>query len=88
LGLFETGFGINLPRYSNPAYDSLLQAASVQIDPAQRRASLQQAERLLLADQPVLPLYFYVNKHLISPKVHGWQDNIMNVSYSKDLWVD
>ena len=50
-----------------------------------RRELLEEAERLMLADHPVLPLYFYVNKHLVKPWVHGWTDNVMNVVYSKDL---
>ena len=39
----------------------------------------------MLADAPVVPLYFYVNKHLVAPRVRGWYDNVMNVVYSKDL---
>ena len=39
--------------------------------PAKRRALLEQAERLMLADHPLLPLYFYVNKHLVKPEVRG-----------------
>jgi oligopeptide transport system substrate-binding protein len=39
----------------------------------------------MLADHPVLPLYFYVNKHLVKPYVTGWSDNVMNAQYSKDL---
>ena len=31
-----------------------------------------------------MPLYFYVNKHLVSPRVTGWYDNVLNVVYSKD----
>ena len=33
----------------------------------------------------MLPLYFYVNKHLVKPWVRGWTDNVMNIVYSKDL---
>jgi oligopeptide transport system substrate-binding protein len=88
LQLLETGFGINLPRYSNPRYDALLKAASLQLDLEARGALLAQAEAMMLADQPLVPLYFYVNKHLVKPRVHGWHDNIMNVCYSKDLWLD
>ena len=44
-----------------------------------------QAERRMLADHPLMPLYFYVNKHLVKPQVQGWYDNVMNVVYSKDL---
>ena len=43
------------------------------------------AERQLLADVPLIPLYFYVSKHLVAPRVHGWYDTVMNVTYSKDL---
>jgi oligopeptide transport system substrate-binding protein len=87
LQYLKTGFGINLPRYSSPAYDALLDEASRQPDAAQRRLLLEQAERTMLADHPLIPLYFYVNKHLVSPKIKGWYDNVMNVVYSQDLEI-
>jgi oligopeptide transport system substrate-binding protein len=87
LQLLQTGFGINLTGYSNPRYDALLAEATVEPDRAKRRALLEEAERVMLADTPVLPLYFYVNKHLVKPHVQGWTDNVMNVQYSKDLRV-
>jgi oligopeptide transport system substrate-binding protein len=81
----ESDFGVNLPHYSNPRYDALLRRAQIQPDPLQRSALLEEAERVMLADHPLLPLYFYVNKHLVKPQVAGWYDNVMNVVYSKDL---
>ena len=81
----KSDFGINLPRYKNPKYDELLAAAAAEVDVAARRRILEQAERLMLADHPLMPLYFYVNKHLVKPNVTGWYDNVMNVVYSKDL---
>jgi oligopeptide transport system substrate-binding protein len=78
-------FGINLPRYRSASYDAALAEAAAALDPAVRRAALERAERTLLADAPVVPLYFYVNKHLVAPRVRGWYDNVMNVLYSKDL---
>ena len=39
----------------------------------------------MLKDHPLLPIYFYVNKHLVKPEVQGWYDNVMNVVYSRDL---
>ena len=83
--LLQSDFGINLSGYSNPRYDALLEAAVREVDLAKRRAALEEAERVMLADHPVLPLYFYVNKHLIKPWVQGWSDNVMNVAYSKDI---
>ena len=78
-------FGINLPRYRSAAYDDWLARAAATADPDVRRAALEAAERQLLADAPLAPLYFYVNKHLVAPRVRGWYDNVMNVVYSKDL---
>jgi oligopeptide transport system substrate-binding protein len=78
-------FGINLPRYKNATYDAALARAAQASDPDARRTALEAAERQLLADAPLVPLYFYVNKHLVAPRLRGWYDNVMNVVYSKDL---
>jgi oligopeptide transport system substrate-binding protein len=78
-------FGINLPHYQSAEYDRLLVAAGAEADATKRRELLQQAESVMLKDHPLLPLYFYVNKHLVKPEVQGWYDNVMNVTYSRDL---
>jgi oligopeptide transport system substrate-binding protein len=85
LQYLKSDFGINLPHYKSAPYDALLAQASRQTDLARRRELLEQAERTMLADQPLIPLYFYVNKHLVKPEVQGWYDNVMNVMYSQDL---
>ena len=82
---FKSTFGINLPHYRSAEYDSLITSAAADVDPAKRRDLLQNAERVMLRDHPVIPLYFYVNKHLVKPEVQGWYDNVMDVVYSKDL---
>ena len=85
LQMLQTGFGINTPHYSNSKYDALLSEAAEQVDILQRRSLLEHAEATMLADQPLIPLYFYVAKHLVNQRVHGWQDNPMNVVYAKGL---
>ena len=84
LQVLKGGFGINLPRYQNDSYDEALRAAS-RVSGAERAQLLASAERRLLDDVPLIPLYFYVSKHLVTPRVVGWYDNVMNVTYSKDL---
>ena len=81
----KSDFGLNLPHYRSAAYDALLARAAAEADPARRRTLLEEAERTMLADHPLIPLYFYVNKHLVKPRVLGWYDNVMNVTYSRDL---
>ena len=83
--MLQSGFGINLPHYSNPAYDDLLQRAANEGDTERRRTLLQNAEALMLADQPLLPLFFYVSEHLVAANVRGWRNNAMNIVYSKNL---
>ena len=86
LQILQSGFGINLPRYSNPEYDALLRRADAEPDPSRRARLLARAEHVMLRDQPVVPLFFYVAKHLVNPKVRGWHDAITDVVYDKDLY--
>jgi oligopeptide transport system substrate-binding protein len=62
-----------------------MQHAAQQVDPDRRRLYLEEAERVLLADHPVIPLYFYVSKHLVSRDVIGWGDNVLDYHYSQHL---
>jgi oligopeptide transport system substrate-binding protein len=80
-----SGYGVNMPHYSSARYDALVKSATQQQNPHERAALLEEAERVMLADHPILPLYFYVDKHLVKPEVHGWYDNVMDVTYSRDL---
>ena len=42
---------------------------------------------MLLEDLPIIPIYFYVSKHLVKPWVGGWEPNIMDHHYTKDLHI-
>jgi len=77
--------GQNFSRFSNPDYDALMAKASLTADVAARARLLEQAETILLREVPVLPLYFYVSKSLVSPKVSGWVDNPFDVHNVRDL---
>ena len=81
----KSDFGENLPHYSSAEYDALVTRAAAETDAGRREALLEEAERVALRDHPLVPLYFYVNKHLVKPEVLGWYDNVMNVVYSRDL---
>ncbi len=85
LQVLQSGARLNLPRYANAEYDDLLARAAGEADAGRRRTLLENAERVMIADQPLIPLYFYVAKRLVSARVQGWRDNAMNVVYSKQL---
>jgi len=85
LSIMQSGASTNTPGYANSEYDSLMQRAADQPDLDRRRLFLEEAERVLLADHAVIPLYFYVSKHLVSPAVSGWGDNVLDYHYSQHL---
>jgi oligopeptide transport system substrate-binding protein len=85
LSVLQAGNAANMPRYANDEYESLMQRAADQVNPDRRRLFLEEAERVMLADHPVIPLYFYVSKHLIKPEVRGWGDNVLDYHYSQHL---
>jgi oligopeptide transport system substrate-binding protein len=79
---------LNASRFSNADYDRLMDEASVTSDQGKRARLLEQAEQVLLREMPVLPLYYRVLKNLVSTRVKGWEDNLFNVTYVKNLSLE
>ncbi|GMR14667.1 MAG: ABC transporter substrate-binding protein [Gammaproteobacteria bacterium] len=87
LELFRTGHGRNDYGYSNELYDSLLEEIAAERIPARRRRLMFEAERILLAELPFIPVYTYVTKRLVSPRLRGWESNVMDHHYSKYMFL-
>jgi oligopeptide transport system substrate-binding protein len=85
--ILRSGVGQNDSGYSNPEYDRLLDEAQAELDLGRRAALLEEAERIMLADMPIIPLYYYVSTHMIKPWVQGRQHNIMDHDWHKDFYV-
>ncbi len=85
LKILESDNPANTPGYRSEDFDSLMQRAAGQTDLGSRRLFLEEAERVMLADHPTIPIYFYVSKHLVSPELEGWGDNVLDYHYSQHL---
>ncbi len=87
LDLFRSDSALNASAFRDSGYDQLLNKA-LHAEPLQSAILLRQAESLLLEQHPVIPLYHYVSRHLVSTRVCGWVDNLLDRHPSRLLWLD
>lgn len=71
LDLFQTGVSYNRGRYSNPEYDKYVQAAATSDanDPEKRWDDMVNAEKVIMGDMGVIPLFQKAEAHLRAEKV-------------------
>jgi len=69
--LFHSRSGLNHMRYSNPQVDRLLEQARVETDTARRMQLYMDAEEIIIADAPWVPLWNSVDYVLTKPYVKG-----------------
>ena len=79
LDMYTTDSGNNDTGWSNNRYDELITQAGKISDQENRYARLQEAEAILMAELPIMPIYTYVSKSLVSPDVRGWYPNILDI---------
>jgi ABC-type oligopeptide transport system substrate-binding subunit len=58
-------------------------AAAVNPDPQARADQLEEAERVFLADLPIIPIYHYRNTTMVSTKVQGVVENVLGFHLSR-----
>lgn len=86
-GMFDSETGASDTGWRNVEYDELLQASMQARNPRRRLALLAEAERLLLEEQPIIPLYFDVRRRLVKPEVRGWAPNPMDLHPSRHFYL-
>ena len=66
---------VNFCHWRSAEFDRVLLAARRQADPAARSAGFTAAERVLLRETPVTPIWIGSSNRLISSRVTGWVDH-------------
>ncbi len=87
LELFHSEHGRNDAGYDSERYDRLLERIASERIPASRRNLMAEAERMILAEQVILPVYNYVTKRLIDPRLKGWEENVMDQHLTRHMFL-
>jgi len=88
LECMESGNGNNNTGWKNAEYDDLLNKARRAPTNEERYALYQQAEEILNAEMPILPIYQYVRKMLVRPEVQGWEHNLLDHRFYQGMSLE
>lgn len=69
----------NYTRYSNPAFDAAFEKAITETNDSLRYKLYQQADKIMMDDAPVVPLWYDKVVHLVQPNVKGFKPNALNL---------
>jgi ABC-type oligopeptide transport system substrate-binding subunit len=75
----------NDPGYQNKKFDELLARAGATEDTGQRAEILGEAEKMMIEDYPIIPIYHFATKSLVNPNLKGWAYNVRDVHPSRFL---
>jgi oligopeptide transport system substrate-binding protein len=87
LKMWVTDGGNNNTGWSNAEYDKLIYEAQY-ADKDKRLEIYHHAERILMDELPIIPLYYYVSMGMTAPYVKGVFDNMQNLHPLKEVSID
>jgi oligopeptide transport system substrate-binding protein len=85
--LFTTHSGNNNTGWSNAEYDKLVKDAGAEADPKKRFEILRRAEKILVDELPLIPLYFYVSQDCWKDGIQGVWPNIQDIHPWKEVAI-
>ncbi len=81
--------GNNRTGWCNEEFDRLIAEEAPKAKTHQERLDLfTRAEKILIDEMPVMPIYIYTSKHLIHPAIRNFSKNILNQPSFKDMYLE
>ena len=88
LSLLTSTHSGNISRFKDPAYDKVINQATLETTEKARNADYNEAEKIIAAQAPIAPIYQYTNGRLIKPWLKGYPiDNPEDVAYSRTMYI-
>lgn len=85
LNLLRSDVDYNYGRWNNAEFDALMEMAKVESDLSKRARLLYRGEQLAIDDSAALPIYYYVSRNIVSPKIKGFEDNVRDIHRTRWL---
>jgi len=77
----------NMTFYSNPEVDKLLEEARKETDDEKRYELYRKAEKMILEDAPIVPIYFYRYAIVVQPEVKNYVRSAMGLVPFEQIWL-
>ena len=77
LAIFTTGNAYNDPNYEKAAYDTLLSESQATTDMAVHFQKLYAANDMLMADMPIIPIYYYSDVMMAKSYLKDWGRSVL-----------
>lgn len=78
MDLWVTGGSFNDSGYANPDYDALINTAKGTADKKVRMDAMKDAEKMIMDDMPIIPIYYYTQPYAVKPYLKGVYKGIIN----------
>jgi oligopeptide transport system substrate-binding protein len=88
LDLMRPNRGNNKTGWEDKNYDALVAKANSTNNQTERYKLLDEAEKMLIENMPVIPLYTYVRSYQLSPDVKGYNPHILDHHHPKFIYLE
>ncbi len=78
LDMFTSWSQQNQTGWSDDKYDELIRKAGMTADRTKRNEFFDEAEKILMDEMPIMPIYIYTRVYLLDPSVKGWHSTILD----------
>lgn len=88
IDMFVTGGGNNDTGWGNPQYDELVRTAKSTGDQKVRMKAMHDAEKILMDEMPICPIYFYTRPEMIKPYVKNAYTSAIGYTDFKEAYIE
>ena len=88
LDMYTPNSGTNYTNWNNEEYNKILKDAIKELDNKKSLKMYLEAEKLLLSEQPIIPLYYGTYNNMVNPKLKGWHQSPLGYLSFKEAYFE